>query len=88
MATRTLLRRIDRAEQAAIAQSKFSAECICFPPKKEAPAFSWPQEQEIAARVKCPLQGNRFVPRGFVYVSKWEREKRHVLLERGSDQIP
>lgn len=85
MATRSLLKRIEQIEQAGKAQGKFSSDCICFP-AKEYPAFSWPAEQEQAATVKCPVHGDRFVPRMFIYVPKWEREKRHVLLERGSEQ--
>ena len=41
---------------------------------------------EVAAKVKCPLHGARFVRQGFIYVSQWERAKRHVLLKRRSEQ--
>jgi predicted amidohydrolase len=85
MRTQNLQRRIERAEQAAKTQSKFSPDCICFP-EKEAPAFSCPEEQQQAATVKCPAHGERFVPRLFIYVAKWVREKHHVLLERRSEQ--
>jgi hypothetical protein len=54
-------KRIERAELAAKAQSKFSAECICFP-ADEPPFFGLPIEEQIAAKVKCPLHGNRFAP--------------------------
>jgi hypothetical protein len=85
MAARSLLKRIERIEQAGKAQGNFSSDCICFPAKEE-PAFCWPIEKEIAASVKCPLHGDRFVSRMFIYVCKWAREKRHVLFERRSEQ--
>jgi hypothetical protein len=73
------LQRIERAEQAAKAQSKSSDECICFPPK-EPPFVGFPIEEEIAAKVKCPLHGERFKPLFHVYVPKWLREKQWKLL--------
>ena len=77
----SLINRIARAEEAAKAQSRFSPECICFP-ENEPPFFNWPIEQGIAARVKCPLHGDRFKPvKYFVYVSQWLREKRQTLLQ-------
>jgi hypothetical protein len=76
----SLINRIARAEETANARSRFSTECICFP-ANEPPSFNWPVEQEIAARVKCPLHGDRFRPeRFFVYVSQWLREKRPILM--------
>jgi hypothetical protein len=83
----SLMSRIARAEAAAKAQSRFSTECICFP-ENEPPFFNWPVEQEIAARVKCPLHGDRFRPvKFFVYVSEWLRKKRPSLrLTHHSEQ--
>lgn len=74
MPARTLLNRINRAENAAQARSIVSPECICFPPR-EPPFVGFPIELEIAARVKCPLHGDRFQTQFFVYVSKWLRAK-------------
>jgi hypothetical protein len=59
MGIRTLLMRIEQAEKALRARSIFSADCICFP-ENEPPFFCFPSEEEIAAKVKCPLHGNRF----------------------------
>jgi hypothetical protein len=61
MLNRTLQNRIERAELAAKAEHRFSAECICFP-ADEPPFFGFPLEEQIAARVKCPLHGDRFKP--------------------------
>ena len=74
MRTRSLEIRIQRLERAAKAQSKFSPACICFP-ENEAPLFGCEVERDIAARVKCPLHGERFKPRFFIYVSAWLRAK-------------
>jgi hypothetical protein len=74
MLNRTLQNRIERAEQAAKAQSKFSPDCICFP-ENERPFFGTPFEMEIAAKLKCRLHGDRFPPQFFVFVSKWLRDK-------------
>src|ERR1700686_2170054 len=59
MTTRTQLRRVERAEQAAKTQLRFSSDCLCFP-DDEQPEFRWQVEAEIAASVLCPLQGSRF----------------------------
>jgi hypothetical protein len=67
------LKRIERAEKAAKAQSIFSPACICFP-EKEQPFFVLDIEQEIAGRVKCPLHGERFKPRFHIFVAGWLRE--------------
>jgi hypothetical protein len=74
MRTRTLAARIERAEQTAKAEHRFSAQCICFP-ENEPPFFGTPLELEIAAKLKCPLHGDRFPPEFFVYVSGWLRAK-------------
>jgi hypothetical protein len=79
--TQTLIKRIERAEEAAKARSRFSPQCICFP-EKEQPFFNWPIEQRFAAEVMCPLHGDRFKPVGFfVYVAKWLRDKQPILLQ-------
>jgi hypothetical protein len=62
-------KRIERAELAAKAKSKHSAECICFP-ENEPPFFGTPLELKIAAKLKCPSHGDRFPPQFFVYVSE------------------
>jgi hypothetical protein len=67
-------KRIERAEQAAKTQSKLSPACLCFP-ENEPPFFGTPTELEIAAKLKCPLHGDRFPPQFFVYVSAWLRGK-------------
>src|SRR5450631_2773070 len=53
MTTRTLLKRLEKAEEALKAQLIFSQDCICFP-DKEQPFFCSPSEEPVAARVKCP----------------------------------
>ena len=82
MYQRSLLARIENAEwvaDAALGQM-FSGCCICFR-KNEPPSFGWPDDEEMAARVKCPLHGERFKPtRYFVYMAKWLREKIPELL--------
>jgi len=70
MRVQGLEKRIERAEQAAKAQSKFSPECICFP-ADEQPFFGLPIEEQIAMKVKCPLHGDRFAPTFHIYVPKW-----------------
>jgi hypothetical protein len=55
MGIRTLLKRIEKAEEALKAQSVFSPDCICFP-ERERPFFCSALEEQVAARVKCPLQ--------------------------------
>src|SRR5215471_1157648 len=79
--TRTLLNRLKRAEDVAEARSIVSPRCICFP-KLEPPFVGFPIELEIAARVKCPLHGDRFrMPSTFIYVSRWLRAKLWKHLE-------
>jgi hypothetical protein len=52
-----------------------SLNCICFP-ENEQPFFCSPDEELVAARVKCPLHGNRFrQPISHIYVSAWLAEK-------------
>jgi hypothetical protein len=73
MLRKSLITRIERLEQAARAQSRFSAECICFR-AHEPPFFGFPVEEQIAAKVKCPLHGERFKPLFHLYVPGWRRE--------------
>jgi len=87
MSTRRFLARIEQLEQAAKAKSAFPLECICFP-ENESICFHWPIEQEIAAKIKCPLHGERFKPQFFVYAAQWLREKREKFVqERTSKQF-
>src|SRR5437660_8165788 len=53
--------------------SVFSPECICFP-ENEQPFFGLPIEEQIAAKVLCPLHGDRFAPTFHIYVPKWRRD--------------
>jgi hypothetical protein len=69
-----LVARIERVEQATKAQSKFSADCICFP-ENESPFFAFDIELEMLTRVRCPLHGERFKPLYHLYVAKWLRAK-------------
>ncbi len=86
MGIRTLLKRIENAEEALKTHSVFSPDCICFP-DKEQPFFCLPSEEPIAARVKCPLHGNRFrQPIFHVYVSSWRAEKEPARRRRLSAQ--
>jgi len=74
MSNRTLENRIERAEQAAKAQSKFSPECLCFP-ENESSFFAFEVELEMLTQVKCPVHGERFTPGFHIYVAKWLRAK-------------
>ncbi|SRR6266849_7377743 len=56
MHSRTLLARVERAEQLAETKTKFSADCICWP-ENELPFFGFEIEREIAAQVECPVHG-------------------------------
>jgi hypothetical protein len=76
---RTLQNRIERAEQAAKTQSKYSPECLCFP-ENEPPFFAFEIELEMLTRVKCPLHGRRFKPLYRIFVAKWLRAKQSRLL--------
>lgn len=78
-------KRIERVELAAKAQSKFSAQCICFP-ADEQPFFGLPIEEQIAAKVKCPLHGDRFKPTFHIYVPKWRRNNEKIRWFRLSPQ--
>ena len=74
MKTRTRESRLHRLEEAAKVRSKFSAGCICFP-KEEFPFFGFKIEEEVAAKVKCPLHGERhFVTFDYLYRPAWRRD--------------
>ena len=55
MHSRTLLARVQRAEQLAKAKTKFSRDCICWP-ENELPFFGFDIEREIAVGLDCPRQ--------------------------------
>jgi hypothetical protein len=75
-----------QAEKALQARSIFSTDCICFP-ENEPPFFCFPSEEEIAAKVKCPLHDNRFRQPIFqIYVAKWRRESEKKRRQRLSPQ--
>jgi hypothetical protein len=75
MGMRTIVRRIEQAEEELKARYIFLRECICFP-DKEPPFFCEQFEEEMAAQVKCPLHGERFKrPQFFIYTASWRREK-------------
>jgi hypothetical protein len=79
MQRKALLARIERAEQAAKADQRFFAECICFP-QDEPPFFAFDIELQMLTRVKCPLHGERFTPRFHIYVARWLRAKQPQLI--------
>jgi hypothetical protein len=90
MTRRSLLARIEilerAAEQRAIARSRTSLDCICFP-EMEIPFFGFPIEGDIAFAVKCPLHGDRFKwPRFFIYVARWRRENEKMRRQGLSAQ--
>ena len=86
MGTRTLLKRIEKVEQALKTQSVFSPDCICFP-EKEPPFFCSPSEEVAAAKVKCPLHGDRIKqPIFHIYVSSWRADSEPGRRQRLSAQ--
>jgi hypothetical protein len=82
MPKRALLTRI---EQAAKPKGRVPPDCICFP-SNEPPFFGFPIEQQIAAKVKCPLHGERFKPLLHLFVPAWMRENEKKRWSRLSDQ--
>lgn len=89
MHQRNLLARIESAERAADAAlgQTYYGGCICFP-KHEPPFFGLPIEEQIAAKLRCPLHGERFKsPQFYVYVAVWLRTTLWQLLpDRHSEQ--
>ncbi len=80
MHSRTLLARIERAEQLTKMKTKFSPDCICWP-ENEYPFFGFDIEREIAARVECPVHSKRSFWRVYhLYIPKWLREKEPARL--------
>jgi len=60
--------------------------CICFP-ETEHPSFGFRVESEIAARVKCPIHGDRSGTWCFLYAAKWLRERQEIRRKRLSPQF-
>jgi hypothetical protein len=86
MHSRTLLARIERAEQHAKTKTLFSADCICWP-VNERPFFDFDIERKIAAQVECPVHGKRSFWLVYnLYVPKWFREKQQERFSRRSPQ--
>jgi hypothetical protein len=85
MTVRTLLKRLEKVEDALKAGSIYSEDCICFPANDQ-PFFCSSYESSLAARVKCPLHGDRFKVLGHIYVARWVREKEPRRRERASAQ--
>jgi len=77
-------RRLDKlnnqVDQLISTRGRMSSTCICFP-LSEPPRFFYPEEQEIASRVKCPIHGERFqrseMQSYFLYASLWLLERRY-----------
>lgn len=86
MGIRTVLKRIERAEEALKAQSIFSQDCICFP-EKEQPFSCSAFEEPVAAQVKCPLHGDRFKrPQFFIHIASWRRAQESARRQHLSAQ--
>jgi hypothetical protein len=85
MLSRTFEKRLERAEQMAKRMGTVSPECLCFP-VNEPPFFGFPIEEQIAAKVKCPLHGERFKPLYHIYVPGWRRESEKKRLHGLSEQ--
>jgi hypothetical protein len=86
MHSRTLLARIERAEQLAQTKNKFSSGCICWP-ENEPPFFGFDVEREIAVGVKCPVHGERatlIFQR--LFLPDWRRERETIRRPLRSPQ--
>ena len=70
----------------AKAKGRVSAECICFPPNEQ-PFFGFPIEERIAAKVRCPLHGERFMHFFRLYVPPWRRESERKRWAQRSEQF-
>jgi hypothetical protein len=70
-----ILQRIERAEALTSKNgpSRDLHDCICFP-ENERPFFLYEEVEAVAARVKCPVHGERFSPVRHLYISDWRRE--------------
>jgi hypothetical protein len=73
----TLRTRVERLEAELLGKAVKvgSPTCICFPANEE-PVFRTSEDRAAAAKVKCPLHGERFPHRIDVFVAgwRWERE--------------
>ena len=85
MLSRSFEKRLEQAEQIAKTKGRVAPDCICFP-ANEPPFFGFPIEQQIAAKVKCPLHGERFKPLFHIYVPGWRRESEKKRWHRLSEQ--
>jgi hypothetical protein len=47
-------------------------------PRKEPPGFTSDEEQEIAYRLKCPLQGDRFQKLYYLFRAPWRKEREAI----------
>jgi hypothetical protein len=65
---------------------EYLRQCICFP-ENEHPVFGFGVELEIAARVKCPIHGDRTRTWSFFYTAKWFRERQKIRREGLSPQF-
>ena len=67
----------DQVDQLVATRGRMSSACICFP-LSEPPRFFYPEEQEIASRVKCAIHGERFQRREGLsrFYSMWMLERR------------
>lgn len=63
--------------------SKGSPACICFP-ENEPAFFLRSEDQEIAAKVECPLHGKRVSPGYHIHVAgwRWRQEVERRWLRR------
>lgn len=77
---RTIQQRLERLEKMVGNRGLSEPDCICFP-VQEQPRWDSLEEQQAADRLKCPLHGDRFFLRGFIYTSAWLLEKREVFLK-------
>jgi hypothetical protein len=67
-------------------RGEVSSACLCFP-EDEQPFFCSPSEEQVAARVKCPLHGSRFrQPISHICVSAWLVAKQPARRQQGSPQ--
>jgi hypothetical protein len=74
-----------RLQRIALA-GEYLPQCICFP-TNEHPSFGFRVELEIAARVKCPIHGDRSRTWGFLYSPQWHRERQKIRRESLSPQF-
>jgi len=82
---KTLIRRIEVAERAAVGRLKFAEDCICFS-AKESPIFLSDEQQETAFRVKCPLHGDRFQKHYYLFRAPWFIERQAMAWKNRDAQ--